>query len=486
LLSLKIKLVPDVLTTKISPIMLLFRNGLLLIIKVKIISVFIKTILTKITLKIADGLFYLHKKLLQTVKTMGFGLLLIGRYTIFPFILFSYRNGLRFKIKFKNFNWQKINYLIFIKKYLPGLGVILILLIVTTNNILAQGYSADEYANRTLLSTLVNSDEEQWNALIEESGAALKQPKSSNYLEDQGLIQEVTIDNPLPGQAETGEISGVSPDASSLVAINPENNEIVNNEPGQTRFEPITYIVQSGDVLSKISEKFDITINTILWENKLDWSSTIRPGQKLIILPTSGINYEVKSGDTVSSIAKKYQGDVNKIIEANKLADASDIGIGDLLFVPNGVKPTAVVSSYKPKVSPIYSEEEVPSVAAVDTGTKLLWATNSTRVTQYYSWRHHGLDIGNKKGNPIYAAEDGKIERSGWTSGYGYNVIINHGNGIKTLYGHASKLLVEVGETVSRGQTIALIGSTGWSTGPHLHLEVIVNGVRNNPLNYIK
>lgn len=473
------------LTTKIYSDMLSFRNCINLTIKINNISIFIKKILAKFALRTADGLFWLHKKILQTIKTMGIGLLLIGKYTILPFIVFGYKNVLRFKIKVKNFDFKKINYLVFIKKYLPKIGFSIILLTVATNTLLAQTYSTDEYANRTLLSTLVSSDEEMWNALIEESGPAVNQPRVNNYLEDQGLLQEIAIDNPLSDQEELSAETGVSPDASSLVAVSPGETGELGGETTNLRSAPITYIVQSGDVLSKLAEKFNISMNTILWENKLTWSSTIQPGQKLVILPNSGINYEIKSGDTISSVAKKYQGDINKIIEANGLADASDVHIGDLIFIPDGVKPTAVVSSYKPKLNPITNEGELP-VASPDTGTKLMWPLLSQRITQYYSWRHHALDVGDKIGNPIYAAEDGKVERAGWATGYGNSIVINHGNGIKTVYGHSSKLLVETGETVSRGQVIALIGSTGWSTGPHLHFEVRVNEVKQNPLNYIK
>ncbi len=96
------------------------------------------------------------------------------------------------------------------------------------------------------------------------------------------------------------------------------------------------------------------------------------------------------------------------------------------------------------------------------------------------------MDIANKTGTPLYASEAGTIERSGWNSGYGYNVVINHGGGLKTLYAHASKLHVKAGDKVSRGDIIADMGSTGWSTGPHIHYEVILNGVKQNPLNYIK
>ena len=441
-------------------------------------------------IKLADGLIWLKRKMLTVAKIFGIGILLIGKFTIFPIILFAYKNALRIKIKTKNLNVRNINYVIFIKKYLPRISVAIILLTVATNGMVAQSYSADEYANRTLLSALVTTDEDQWSELIEERGPAVNQPRMVSYLEDQGNVQEVVIDSPLEDTGIDIGSTDVSGDSASLVLLNPEDPDAAPDleTPTTRRAEPVTYTVQPGDVLGKIAEQYGVSVNTILWENSLSWNSTIRPGQKLTILPDSGINYEIKSGDTVLAIAKKYQTEAKEVVEVNKLADASDIQIGDLLFIPNGVKPTAVVSSYKPKPAPVavYTDQEVPPAAATDTGTKLLWPLTSHRITQYYHWGHSGLDVGDKTGNPIYAAEAGKVERSGWSRGYGYNVVINHGNGIKTVYGHASQLLVKAGEAVSRGQTIALIGNTGWSTGPHLHFEVRVNEVRKNPLNYIR
>lgn len=432
----------------------------------------------------ADGFLYLYKKSFKIWYFLGLGLLFLAKYTIWPGILFIYKNILKIKIRSKNTKVSNINYILIIKKYLPSAVIVIIIIAVTTNNIFAQNYDTDEYANHTLLSNIVPSSEDQgsWSELIEETGPAIDQIQVTSYLEDQGTLQQLAVNNPF--EENTDVITGTSPDAASLVLLSPDDtdNSITNNEISRTKI--IEYIVEPGDVISQIAEKFAVSANTILWENNLTWSSTIRPGQKLNILQDSGLNHEVASGDTVLGIAKKYQTDVQKIIEANKLADASDISIGDLLFIPDGVRPTRVISSYKP---PVISEPTViPPDSTVDSDTKLLWPLLSQRITQYYHWGHSGLDIGDKTGNPIYAAEAGKVERAGWSKGYGYNVVINHGNGIKSLYGHASKLLVEVGDEVTRGETIALIGSTGWSTGPHLHFEVRVNDARQNPLNYIK
>lgn len=434
-------------------------------------------------LRLADGLVFLYKKIFKLGSLLAVSMVWLGKYTVLPLILFVYKNILKFRIKSKNFKIANINYIIIIRKYLPSLIIIIIIISVTTNNIFAQNYSTDEYATRTLLVNIIPSTEgqEYWSELVEETGPAIDYIPINNYLEDQGALQELVVNSPI--EEDDNINTGVSPDSSSLVILSPEETGISDVTTEISRTKMVEYIVQSGDVLGKIAETFGVSVNTILWENNLTWSSTIRPGQKLKILQDSGINHEVVAGDTVLAIAKKYQSDIDKIVEANKLADASDINIGDLLFIPDGVRPTRIVSSYQ---TPDDTSTVIPPSADPNTDTKLLWPVLSKQITQYYHIGHSGLDIGDKKGNPIYAAEAGKVERAGWSNGYGYNVIINHGNGIQTLYAHASKLLVEDGDSVSRGQTIALVGSTGWSTGPHLHLEVRVNGVRKNPINYIK
>ena len=118
----------------------------------------------------------------------------------------------------------------------------------------------------------------------------------------------------------------------------------------------------------------------------------------------------------------------------------------------------------------------------------MTWPTVGHRITQYFSWRHNGVDIGNKVGTPIYAADAGVVEIStgGWNGGYGNTILINHGGGKKTRYGHLSKLFVKAGDAVEKGENIGAMGSTGRSTGPHLHFEILINGGRYNPLNYIK
>lgn len=255
------------------------------------------------------------------------------------------------------------------------------------------------------------------------------------------------------------------------------------------RQDVITYTVQSGDTISGIAEKFGISVNTVLWANGLTSRSYIRPGNNLKILPTSGLIHKVVKGDTLSKIASKYQAKTEEIISANRLQDdGADIVVGEELIVPGGIMPTTYAVSSNNTYTPL-SQVAVPA-PSVDTpaGSGFLWPTSVRRITQYYSWVHTGLDIGGPVGTPLYASKAGtvKVSQCGWNGGYGCYIILDHGGGVQTLYGHASQLYVSVGETVVQGQTIAAMGSTGRSTGPHIHFEVRINGSRLNPLKYIR
>jgi LysM repeat protein len=272
-----------------------------------------------------------------------------------------------------------------------------------------------------------------------------------------------------------------------------------SSKPLRTEIE--IYTVKAGDSLGTIARDYDIDVGTLLWANNLSARQYIRPGDKLKILPVAGVLVAVKSGDTLSAIAKKYQGNVDDIIKVNQLTD-DKVPVGKELVIPGGMPPVieqnrVVAVSRDQLREPGVTQYTAPAGAAnvakpadaAETGitTKLLWPTSARVITQYYGWRHTGLDIAGDQSNPLYAAEDGVVTISGWNSGgYGYQVMIDHPNGMKTRYAHASKLFVSVGDQVKRGQVIAMMGSTGRSTGPHIHFEVYVNGSRVNPLLYIK
>jgi len=254
------------------------------------------------------------------------------------------------------------------------------------------------------------------------------------------------------------------------------------------RREIIYYAVENGDTVSTIARRFGLSINTVLWANNLSAFSLIRPGDSLTILPTSGLLYTVKSGDTISKIAAKYGIDGEKILSVNNIGGG--LKAGATIILPGAKKisaPAAVArTTTQSGLSVIRDLIKAPAVKAG--AGKMIWPTVGYRITQYFSWRHTGVDIANKIGTPIYAADAGIVEiaQGGYNGGYGNTIVINHGGGRKTRYGHASKLFVKVGDEVEKGENIAAMGSTGRSTGPHLHFEVLINGTRYNPLNYIK
>jgi len=254
----------------------------------------------------------------------------------------------------------------------------------------------------------------------------------------------------------------------------------------EKRTEIIAYVVQTGDVIGSIASKFNVSMNTILWENNLSYYTVIRPGDTLRILPVSGISHSVKSGETLGFIANKYSSEMDKILAYNSLKEDDVINKGQKIIIPDGIKrvvrTTSVASAGSSNIQKVFAG--APSKYSAASG--FIWPTTTKRITQYYHWRHHGLDIGGKTGNAIYAIEKGQIIVSGWTKGYGYNIIVDHGGGQKSRYAHFSKLYVKKGDLVSKGQQIGEMGSTGWSTGPHLHLEIMINGAKVNPLKYIK
>lgn len=285
----------------------------------------------------------------------------------------------------------------------------------------------------------------------------------------------------------TQEISGTIAGGSALSKPIILPGSTVPSALGGTRTEIVYHVVQSGEVVGGIAQQYGLSVATVLWANNLTARSYIRPGDKLAILPVEGVVHTVKKGDTVSSIAKLYSAETKDIVKFNKLQEGGeDIIVGETLLVPNGKKPQPVYtyssgSTFNSLAAPL------PSISA-PAGSRYVWPAGVKRITQYYGWRHTGLDIAGPIGTPLYAARAGKVIRSqcGWNGGYGCYVILDHGGGVQTLYGHASKLFVDVGEEVAQGQNIAAMGSTGRSTGSHIHFEVRVKGVRVNPLQYIR
>lgn len=246
------------------------------------------------------------------------------------------------------------------------------------------------------------------------------------------------------------------------------------------------YVVQGGDTVSTIAASFGVSAETVLWENGLSSASTIKPGQKLKILPTSGVKHTVKSGESLYEIAKQYDADLESLLVYNEIEIPEHIFPGDEIIIPNGVKKApSTPSSYVAGLQRNDYQTVDVEVGFSSGSSGLIWPMPAARkLSQGYWSRHRAIDVPCKYCSVVSSA-DGIVELSGWQGGYGYTIVVNHGNGLKTRYAHASKLLVAAGDKVSQGQEIMISGNTGRSTGPHLHFEVISNGTFLNPLNEV-
>jgi len=238
------------------------------------------------------------------------------------------------------------------------------------------------------------------------------------------------------------------------------------------------YEVKEGDTLSQIAEDFDVSQNTIRWENNIT-GGNIKVGQKLNILPVTGVKHIVKKGDTSNKIADKYDAELEDMLIYNGLSKDSGLKVGDTIFVPNGVIKTVIS---KPSVG---SPKTASSSNTQVTAGYFIRPAVGPITSPYGSRRsgfHYGIDIGNKRGTSIVASASGVVinvvnhckEGSSSCGGrYGNYITIEHPNGMQTKYAHLQKISVSVGQSVSQGEQIGTLGNTGRSTGPHLHFEVI-------------
>jgi len=273
---------------------------------------------------------------------------------------------------------------------------------------------------------------------------------------------------------------------SSQQSINVGDNVFQTDISQKPRDKTIIYTVQKGDTVSTIAQKFGISQDTIRWANDLV-DDSLSVGDTLKILPVTGISYKVQKGDTVYSIAKKFDTESQKIVDFpfNDFANPETFSLveGQMLLVPDGIKP-----SEQP-----FIRREVYLAQGPSSGTfssaGFTWPVRGL-VTQFASWYHMALDVAAPYGTPIIAAKSGtvvSVEVGGWNYGYGNNVIIDHGDGYKTLYSHLSNVNVSAGQEVTGGSTvIGGIGMTGRTTGPHVHFELRRGNTPINPLSFLQ
>lgn len=264
-----------------------------------------------------------------------------------------------------------------------------------------------------------------------------------------------------------------------VVSYNPYAGSLSTDFSVKPRDKTEDYTVKGGETLALIAKKFDISIDTIRWANDLK-TDTIKPDQILKIPPITGIVYKVNSGDTIYTIAKKYHTDAQNIVNFpfNDFADLDTFALtaGQTLYVPNGTIEA------EPASQQIFAQV----ISGVKGSSSFIWPTTGI-ITQYPIWYHMALDIANPSMPPIIAADTGTVIYAGWdNTGYGNMVMIDHGNGYRSLYGHMSQILVARGQAVNKGQQIGVMGTTGRSSGTHLHFEIRAGNTLLNPLGFLK
>lgn len=234
------------------------------------------------------------------------------------------------------------------------------------------------------------------------------------------------------------------------------------------------YTVQKGDSISRIANDHNVSTDTVISFNAIQSAKGLRPGQMLKIPSITGILYTSKEGDTPAGIAERLGISADRIVEANGLM-SEKIAAGRSLFLPDARMPAAQLREIS--------------------GDLFVWPVRGY-ITSWYGWRrdpfsgrntfHSAMDIGAPMGTPVRAGMEGRVATASYSPITGKYVVINHGGGWSSLYGHLSVISVQPGEFVSRGERIGLVGNTGYSTGPHLHFSVLKHGRTVNPANVLQ
>jgi len=284
----------------------------------------------------------------------------------------------------------------------------------------------------------------------------------------------------------------------------------VKKTPHNSRTKEIVYVLKSGDTLWDIARRYHVSVRQLMVVNSIVNPNRLRPGTKIRITSKGYVSkklqyirYRLKPGDNPWIIARRFHVSFSKLLALNHIKSPRTMQIGQLILVPvspglkfsNGNVVSNVHSKgYRTKMSGFLKRVSVLS-RHVGVG-KFVWPT-SGKITSGFGWRrnpfrryrwefHPGIDIATYLGRPVVAADRGKVVYSGWMGGYGRMVIIDHGGGWVTTYGHLHRIYVKKGQWVYRGQKVGSVGSTGRSTGPHLFFEIYYRGRALNPLKVLR
>lgn len=299
------------------------------------------------------------------------------------------------------------------------------------------------------LASLFDSSEITVNEpVIDDQSALYAQLLSTNH-------------NPTPNTAIGG--GTITTAEGALVSTGPVGANAIAEAKQNTAGEISVYVVRDGDSLSQIAEMYGVTSNTILWANDIKSAASIKPGQTLVILPVAGVQHKVVKGDTAASIAKKYKAELDDVLAFNHITEDTALTAGEEIIIPGGtVQAVATLSGD----------------SASGSGTGAGWLIHPLPGSQKSQGIHgyNGIDFARvPQGSTVRAAAGGTVvvaRSGGWNGGYGNYVVIKHANGAQTLYAHLSSVEVSQGQTVAQGDRIGGVGTTGRSTGIHLHFEV--------------
>lgn len=307
----------------------------------------------------------------------------------------------------------------------------------------------------------------------EETLKTIKQnnQKTANFNAQNIQLLESSLNYESTGARGGGDITIVN--NNSLLPDSGPLGTIADIEEKAGSDQISIYVVREGDSLSQIASMFNVSVNTIIWANDIDRGGKITPGQTLVILPISGVKYEVKKGDTIKSIAKKLNSDADEIIQFNDLPAGGQLAEGQIIIVPNGEISPSLSTKSGAKSSPVRGANG-PTYA----GYYLRPIAEGRKSQGLHGY--NGVDLADSCGTPVVASASGDViinREGGWNGGYGNYLVISHSNGTQTLYSHLLSSIVSAGWHVVKGQVIGYVGSTGKSTGCHVHFEV--RGAKN-------
>lgn len=337
-------------------------------------------------------------------------------------------------------------------------------------------FGQEAFANTNFSELKNNSFNSQTLALLEADVFSLlpKESKEASSSESVYISRNALVptSGPLGG-------SIVSADSGEVYDVNSVGDVSV-------------YVVKKGDTLSEIAEMFEISTDTILSANNMTKKSKLKVGEALLILPFSGVEHTVKKGESLGKIASKYGISIEDIAFFNDIEDSGQVRIGEKLIIPGGkiveektiTKVTSSETSVASTKTTSYSGGGSPVIQAKgglspvtnrDLDDYFINPVPSGRYVRGITSSHKGVDLGAPTGTPIKAAAAGTVvfAKKGWNGAYGNLVIIKHDNGARTLYAHMNSIKVSQNAKVYQGEIIGTVGSTGRSTGPHTHFEVL-------------